>query len=320
MADPDLSLVMAAYDDAPGVRRHLDTLARASVPVELVLVDDASTDGLAGMLAETAPPANVELRVHRNEVNRGPGPSRNTGLAMARRGHVMFLDADDLLAPGFFDYLALSPLRNGADFVLFKYHLAPDPENRFSYDMHETDNRFFSTLPASTFPATTFRLSELPAAPRTVNFPWNKVYRRDFLDRAGIVFPDMRMHEDIRPCWQSFLRAERFGVLDWAPPLVHHFVAPGGARATNYTGPERLAAFDTLREVLAEVAAHPLAALLAPELRAFAADLAGWMCAAAAPDRARRYRTAADALLAEIDAASGAASGAAPGAAPAGRD
>jgi hypothetical protein len=218
---------------------------------------------------------------------------------MATAPCLMFLDADDVLAGEFFDYIALSPLHKDVDFILFKHHLCRDPKVLHSYDMHGVDNRFFSNLAASGFDGRGFALANLPSAIRTINFPWNKLYRTEFLRGQNIRFPDLRIHEDIRPHWQGFLRARRFGVLNWAPPLVHHVEEPVGNRATNYVGPDRVVAFDTMAAVLDEIETHPLAGLLAAELAEFAADLLRWMCEST-PERTEIFTQAAAPLFARI--------------------
>lgn len=295
-----ISFVIPACNDVQGVARHFEYFAACGEPVELIVVDDCSTDGLEAMVANARLPASVQLRFHRNQENRGAGLSRNAGLDLVGRDYMMFLDADDLLADSFFNYLRLSPLANGADFVLFKYHLSADIAQRQSYTMHRVDNRFFSNISQCSFPSRTFTLDEIPSVLRTVNFPWNKVYRTEFVRRAGIRFPDYRMHEDILPHWTSFLTAGRFGILHWAPPLIHHFEAPRSTRATNYVGDLRLAAFETLLEVHARNQAHPLAEMLHPELIAFSESLVDWMIRTAPVDWGRRYGSAAEVFFEQL--------------------
>ena len=162
--------------------------------------------------------------------------------------------------------------------------------------MHPVDHCFFSNMAPCGFPDRAFTVREIPSVLRIVNFPWNKVYRTGFLRQAGILFPDLRLHEDIRPHWQSCLRAERFGILNWAPPLIHHFEFPGANRATSYVGEDRLAAFETLTDVLDEIRSLPQASVLVAELLGLADDLLGWMCRAAPEDMAARFREAARAL------------------------
>jgi len=301
MQAPALSFVIPAYNDAPGVQRHLAYFAKAPQPVELIVVDDGSSDGLDQVIANADLPDHVTLTYHRNAKNLGPGPTRNVGIDLARHEHLMFLDADDLLVPDFFDYIALARLEQSGDFILFQYHLCRGQDPEQTYEMLAPDGQFFAEFAPCGFPGQSFALSQAPGAIKTINFPWNKIYRTDFLRGANIRFPALKVHEDIRPNWQGFLRAKRFGILNWAPPLVYHFEAHEGARATHYIGPERTAAFETLAEVYQELRAHPLAKDLTPELEAFTADLLRWMTERA-PDLSDMLTASAKTLYARIDA------------------
>ena len=300
MQNAEITFVIVAYNDVAGVARHFDYFAASGETVELIVVDDCSTDGLDALVASAQLPASVHLRYRRNPENRGPGASRNSGLVLVDTKYVMFLDADDLLSDSFFHYLRLSPLANGADFVLFKYHLSTFMEQRQSYTMHPEDNQFFSNIGLCSFPNRTFALEEIPSVLRTINFPWNKVYRTAFLRRAGILFPSYRMHEDILPHWTSFLAAGRFGILHWAPPLIHHFEAPNAKRATNYFGEHRLRAFDALLAVHTHNQEHRLAEMLHPELIAFSEGLGDWMIRNAPAAWGQRYATASTVFFAQL--------------------
>lgn len=94
---PLVSVVIPCHDAAPFLAQAVESaLAQAGVPVEVVVVDDASGDG------------SVEIargfggRIRRIELARNGGAcaARNAGAAVARGGALLFLDADDALAPG----------------------------------------------------------------------------------------------------------------------------------------------------------------------------------------------------------------------------
>ncbi|TDK50910.1 glycosyltransferase family 2 protein [Antarcticimicrobium luteum] len=297
------SFVIPAYNDRDGIARHLEYFRGVADPVQLVIVDDCSEDDTADLVAAAEMPDHVEITYHRQAENGGPAAARNTGLGLATRDYAMFLDADDLLAPCFFDVMRLAPFGPGVDFVMFKHHLSTRADLRFTYDMHQVDRVFFSRDPHSPFPAQTFRLKERPGALATVNFPWNKLYRRAFLQRAAITFPDLRMHEDIAPHWQSFLRSESFGILYWAPPLLTHYEIPHADRATQYVGEKRMDVFAELSRIEDELLAHPDAGVLQPVFADFCDNLFGWLTGplcAAGDDAARlwqaQYREAVEAF------------------------
>jgi glycosyltransferase involved in cell wall biosynthesis len=97
VSDPALSLVLPCYNEEANLRPTLDKCARAlealGRPYEIVLVDDASTDGTAAMAAQVAAEIPA-LRVVRNPVNLGAGTSLLVGMA-ASRGAVVVHDSMD---------------------------------------------------------------------------------------------------------------------------------------------------------------------------------------------------------------------------------
>jgi glycosyltransferase involved in cell wall biosynthesis len=73
-------------------------LEQEDVEIEVVVVDDGSTDGTASGLAEWSE-SEPRLTVCRNEPSLGVGGARNRGIAEARGEWLAFLDHDDLWAP-----------------------------------------------------------------------------------------------------------------------------------------------------------------------------------------------------------------------------
>ena len=73
-------------------------LAQSRSDLELLLIDDGSTDGSRD-LAETYAARDRRVRVLGDGVNRGPAAARNAGIRAARGRWIAFLDADDLWRP-----------------------------------------------------------------------------------------------------------------------------------------------------------------------------------------------------------------------------
>jgi hypothetical protein len=88
---------MAAYNCAPYVAEAAWSILRQDYPaVELIAVDDGSTDGTAEALEGIA---DARLQVLRNERNLGLAASLNRGLELARGRYVARMDADDVSEP-----------------------------------------------------------------------------------------------------------------------------------------------------------------------------------------------------------------------------
>jgi glycosyltransferase involved in cell wall biosynthesis len=88
---------MSAYQAERHVAAALDSALAQTYPcIEIVVVDDGSTDHTPGILAEFARTRGVQVI---RQANLGQSAALNRGLAAARGDYVKFFDSDDLLAP-----------------------------------------------------------------------------------------------------------------------------------------------------------------------------------------------------------------------------
>ncbi|WP_115865084.1 glycosyltransferase family 2 protein [Halorussus litoreus] len=98
-SDPDVSVIVPTYERADVLPRALDSaLGQSFSDLEVVVVDDGSTDGTAEIVAKYR---NRDDRVRSlaHEENRGLAAARNTGIEAATGEYVTFLDSDDELHP-----------------------------------------------------------------------------------------------------------------------------------------------------------------------------------------------------------------------------
>jgi O-antigen biosynthesis protein len=96
MAEHLVSVVVPSFNKAPFIRETLDSVLRQEdVTVEVIVVDDVSTDGSWDIISEYGD----RVSAHRLPNNRGSTYTRNYGATHARGRYIMFLDADDVLAP-----------------------------------------------------------------------------------------------------------------------------------------------------------------------------------------------------------------------------
>ena len=98
MKKPLVSIVIPVYNKVSFIRETLDAaLAQTYQEIEIVLVDDGSTDGSFDILKEYygRNPDNIVLV---DQENQGVSPATNKGIEVARGEYIQFLDADDLIS------------------------------------------------------------------------------------------------------------------------------------------------------------------------------------------------------------------------------
>jgi teichuronic acid biosynthesis glycosyltransferase TuaG len=97
----DVSVVMPMYNSSTTILRALLSVASQTCkPIEVILVDDASTDNTLDLIeqfSESEPDCGI--RIIRQPFNQGPSAARNAGWKSARGQYVAFLDADDAWHP-----------------------------------------------------------------------------------------------------------------------------------------------------------------------------------------------------------------------------
>ena len=90
---PLVSVVVPAFNSERTIRQAIDSALNQTHPrLEVIVCDDASTDGTAQVVASIHDERVILLR---NQANRGPGPARDRAIAEARGEYIAMLDADD---------------------------------------------------------------------------------------------------------------------------------------------------------------------------------------------------------------------------------
>lgn len=98
-ASPLISVIIPTFNAERTILSALASVrAQTYEALEILIVDDGSTDGTIGLVERLAA-EEPRLRVIRHERNQGPAAARNTGLAAAAGRYTAFLDADDEWLP-----------------------------------------------------------------------------------------------------------------------------------------------------------------------------------------------------------------------------
>ncbi|MDP3174184.1 MAG: glycosyltransferase [Phenylobacterium sp.] len=206
-SDRPVALIIAAKDAAPTIA-HAVRSALAQGPVaEVVVVDDASTDGTAEA-AEAGDDGSGRLSVVRLARNFGPAQARNRGIASSHAPLVGALDADDHLEPDrIARLLAFAPTHWDmlADSLIMKVAGDEDSSGEPLIDVKQT-----TRMDAEAF--VLGNLSELVGPRRELGF-LKPLFRRAFLDGHVLAYdPALRLGEDYVLYAEALLRGADFFV------------------------------------------------------------------------------------------------------------
>jgi glycosyltransferase involved in cell wall biosynthesis len=171
--EPCLSVVMPVYNEAATVA-ELIKIVLAQRPVQqLIVVDDASTDGTWEKL-QSATGGDARVTLVRHEKNQGKGAALRTGFARAAAFVVMVQDADLEYDPQEY-YRVLVPILTGKADVVFGSRFLGAGAHRVLYYWHSVGNNFLTTFSNM---ATNLNLSDMEAC--------YKVFRRDLIQKTRI--------------------------------------------------------------------------------------------------------------------------------------
>ncbi|MEU6554067.1 glycosyltransferase family 2 protein [Streptomyces sp. NPDC046915] len=199
MAEPTISVIVAAYNAMPYLTRCITSVAEQSIgpdKLEIIVVDDGSTDGTAAELDRLSGLYPGLLRVVHQGNSGGPSAPRNAGLELAGGTFVFFLDADDHLGPEALERMVRMAQDNGTDVVLGKMVGVGGrgaPTSMFKRNQPRTDvfsSRVYWTLNPM------------------------KLFRRELLERHGLRFPtDLAIGEDQLFVGAAYLHASGISVV-----------------------------------------------------------------------------------------------------------
>ena len=116
---PAVSVIVPVYNVAPYLRRCVDSLLCQTLrDIEIILIDDGSTDG-SGQLCDEYAAGDARIRVIHQE-NAGLSEARNAGIDRARADFFMFVDSDDWVEPEYCGLPLAVAKEQQADLVMFQ--------------------------------------------------------------------------------------------------------------------------------------------------------------------------------------------------------
>ena len=168
LVQPTLSVVIPVYNEVDTLGQVVRRVQAVGIEKEILIVDDASTDGSAEVAQRLAGEAD-NVSALRHERNLGKGRALRTGFARATGDFVIVQDADLEYDPA--DYLKLlNPLLEGKADAVYGSRFLTASEHRVLYYRHYLGNKLLTMLSNL---ATDLNLTDMESC--------YKVFRRDLL-------------------------------------------------------------------------------------------------------------------------------------------
>ncbi|MET9380489.1 glycosyltransferase [Streptomyces sp. NPDC002928] len=236
VTQPDVSVIIGAYEAMPYLVECLASVEAQTIDsarIEVIAVDDGSTDGTGDYLEEFAARAPMPVTVIRQENSGGPSGPRNVGLDKAAGRYVFFLDADDRLGPEALERMVAMADENGTDVVLGKV---------------EGVNR---NAPKSMW-GKTLKRTDVYSSNIKFTLSAQKLFRRALLERHGMRFDEsLWTGEDALFTMEAYLRADGVSVV--ADYTCYYLVGREDGKHVTKSGSYTLR-FDSARALMKLIA------------------------------------------------------------------
>ena len=208
--NPAISIIIAMYNAQRYIEDCLKTLLYQTFQdFEVIIVDDCSTDRSAEIVKSFMNRFDGRLQLLKTKRNSGtPGLPRNLALKSARGKYITFFDSDDMLTKTALEELYNLAEEFDAEVVHpERYYEMPDGTNHIT-------PRTFQMPPFVKAPALeTEDLGDRVERFTQKKFLWwacNKLFRRDFLIKNNIKFPNMTSFEDLILLFCCLIRAKNY--------------------------------------------------------------------------------------------------------------
>lgn len=206
---PQLSLIIAVYNGEKFLSTFFDSIKNQHLShVELIVVNDGSTDGSADIIERYAQQFSDFTVL--NQENGGVSAARNTGLAVARGQYVAFPDIDDVIYPGMYNRLLEIALQNDLDVATCN--------GTYIYDDGRPAKKIFPSdrLSSTGVLEGPVWLEMALRSRKFLHVTWLNIYRHDFIKQHGFRFEPGLRHQDIPWTTELLLTAKRVQYVDEA--------------------------------------------------------------------------------------------------------
>ena len=201
---PSLSIIVPVYQVEAYLPKCIDSIINQTfTDLELILVDDGSTDGCP-QLCDEYKQKDSRIKVIHKE-NGGLSDARNKGIEIAVGKYLGFVDSDDWIELGMYEVLMSDAIKHDADISCCGFNVV---KNNISKPYNHSIKKY-----------SVFRGNEVFPNLYTEFSACNKIYKKELFDKTR--YPVGKFYEDARI---MYLLAEQAKVFIWNPIPMYSYV------------------------------------------------------------------------------------------------
>ena len=224
-----VTVVIPVYNIEQHLLECLNSVAgQTFTDIEVICVDDGSTDGSSRILADyAAKDSRFKIQTQKNT---GPGAARNVGMRFVKSKYLIFLDSDDWYEPDFLERMVLRAEETNADVVVCR---------TVEFDTLTGGEKPSEWMKEEYLPGRVFTPADIATHifQFTYGWPWDKLYKTEFVEGLGLKYPQLPNSEDLVFVFQSLAMASQIAIV--SIPLVHHRTNRSGSVSNSrYKNPD----------------------------------------------------------------------------------
>ena len=204
-----ISVIIPVFNAENDLKQSMESVINQSFgfeKIELILVDDASTDNSKEIIKSYQKQyENIKL-VELNQNSGLPGKPRSLGIDYATSDYIIFLDADDSYEPEAFELLYNTITEENSDFVIASHYINLDGD-MVKANLISSDKEIISFDPLEnqeTFDKLSY--NHLVA-------PWGKIFNKEFIIKNDIRFPEDSLCEDAYFYFKALINSKKVTLL-----------------------------------------------------------------------------------------------------------
>ena len=205
---PKVSIIIPFNNVEDYIKQCLDSvLSQTLKDIEVILINDASTDK-SRKIVEKYADKDKRIKIIDLEERKGQGFARNRAIEVATGEYIGFVDSDDFIEQNMFEELYKKAKSDNTDITMCQVREYDDINEYY------ITSDYYSLEPLISFGEKVFSAEETKEQILDINVAlWNKIYKREYLNKIGEKFPEGFIYEDLPFFFGTYLPAKRINIV-----------------------------------------------------------------------------------------------------------